>query len=70
MPANVLISAPWFQSFGIEDLESAALVMRQYLEATFKPQIPDNLSSSAYKSLVKGYKTSESQSSRKAFQTS
>jgi hypothetical protein len=59
MPADVLISAPWFDLFGIDCLESASSVMRKYLEVTFRPQVPNNLSKSAYKSLVKGMNSTQ-----------
>lgn len=53
IPADILIASPWFESFGIVDLESAVQVMFDYVDASYEPQQPEQLSSSAWQARFK-----------------
>ena len=53
IPADILIASPWFESFGIVDLESAVQVMYDYVDVSYEPQQPEQLSSSAWQSRFK-----------------
>ena len=64
IPADILIASPWFESFGIADLESAVQVMQAYINATYQPQQPDNLSSSAWQSQLKRLRSTPTRANR------
>lgn len=53
IPAHILIGSPWFEKFGIEDIESAVQVMHKYVNVSYEPQQPENLSSSAWQKHVR-----------------